>query len=78
MAGISVQEMADLLGRQRNAITRYERAERIEDVQKMVIRLYALETGVPARWIEEDDGGISPGSGTDESLCTHGSARQAA
>lgn len=51
-ARISVQEMADRLGRERNSITRYER---LPVAQTMVVRMYALETGVSADWIEHGD-----------------------
>lgn len=51
-AGIKVADMADRLGRERNTITRWERATH---AQMMVIRLYALETGVSASWLAGND-----------------------
>jgi transcriptional regulator with XRE-family HTH domain len=46
---IGVEEMANRLGRQRNSIRRWERSA---IVQRMVITVYALNTGVRASWIE--------------------------
>lgn len=51
-AGIGVEQMAERLGRQRNSITRWERSSA---VQLMVVKLYALETGVPVEWLVGDD-----------------------
>lgn len=49
MARIGVTEMADRLGKERNTITRWERSP---VAQTMVIRLYAIETGVSSTWLE--------------------------
>ena len=47
-ADIGVAEMATLLGRSRNSIGRYER---LHIVDELVIRAYAMETGVSYRWL---------------------------
>lgn len=58
MARIGVTEMAERLGRERNTISRWERSP---VAQTMVIRLYSIETGVSAEWIEH--GGVQPSGG---------------
>lgn len=61
--GLGVEEMATLLGRQRNAVTRYERSQTV-DVN--IVHRYASLTGISLRWIlgEMPDPGDSSISGS--------------
>jgi len=57
VAGIESNEMAARLHRNRNSITRYESATIVDE---LVLRGYAMETGVSYRWLLT---GISPEGG---------------
>lgn len=50
-AGLTVQQMADRLGVNRNTITNYERGR--SSVPKAVVISYALITDVPFEWFGE-------------------------
>ena len=51
-ADIGSAEMAGRIGRTRNSITRYESAETVDDIDELVLRAYAMETGVSFRWLK--------------------------
>lgn len=59
-AGIGVGAMAERLGVDASTISRWERAKR---VQRMVVRLYSLETRVPEWWLEGADSITDPSGG---------------
>lgn len=60
-AGLGVEELATMLGRNRNSITRYERSH---SVDMLVVRAYSAFTATSMTWLltgepPDDDGGVS-------------------
>ncbi len=63
LTGLERIEFADELNINRNTVTNYE-SGKTKRHQSIVLRAWAMRTGVPLRWLETGESGIGPdGSG---------------